>query len=111
MAIFLVWNVSMPRKAKIKVLIAFAVRLFVLPPTFARLRDIYIAINGNDYTYDRVDATVMSSITLHIGIILATIPCAKPFFSVIEAGIYRSPLDANVRSPHSNSRVSIHHSS
>ncbi|EME40414.1 hypothetical protein DOTSEDRAFT_55637 [Dothistroma septosporum NZE10] len=106
MAVFLVWNVKMPRKDKIKILMCFGMRLLILIPSVARLKYLYFAVYGSDFTYDRTDVNVLSQVTMHISIILATVPCAKPFFSVLEGGIFRTPHTSGSANTFNHSRVS-----
>lgn len=53
----------------------------------------YYVFQGHNATRDRTDTSLISAVTLHIDIILATVPCAKPFFVVFEGGAFRSPTD------------------
>lgn len=68
-----------------------------------RLKYMYRALHGDNATKDRTDASIISAVTLHVNIILATVPCAKPFFVVFEGGAFRSPTDPMHTSGHSQS--------
>ena len=65
----------------------------VLPPNFFRLKYIHVAINGHhdDQAEIRLFPTILTIVTMHLSVVLATIPCAKPFFVVFQAGVFRSP--------------------
>lgn len=56
-----------------------------------RLKYMFFALHGDDPTKDRTDTSLISEVTLHVNIILATVPCAKPFFVVFEGGAFKSP--------------------
>lgn len=56
-----------------------------------RLKYIKHGIYGEDQTFDRVDANILTQVALHLSVILATLPCAKAFFVVFEGGVFRSP--------------------
>ncbi|KAI5363087.1 hypothetical protein Slin15195_G104640 [Septoria linicola] len=74
------------------VTIAFTLRLLVLPAMFVRFAFYDRALSpGRDETYDRTDVAVVTQVTMHLSIILATLPCAKPFFVIFEGGVFRLP--------------------
>ncbi|SMR61224.1 unnamed protein product [Zymoseptoria tritici ST99CH_3D1] len=90
-AMLIIWNLQMPLHPKAVVFISFALRLLVLPPAIVRLKYVRIAISSPDLTLYRVNSNLLSTIVLHVSIILATVPCAKPFFALFNNNIFRSP--------------------
>ncbi|KAF2208948.1 hypothetical protein CERZMDRAFT_2788, partial [Cercospora zeae-maydis SCOH1-5] len=73
-------NVQMSRRPKIAVMIAFLLRLLVLPTMFLRFNFFASVVHDDDETYVRTDVTIITQVATHLSIILATLPCAKPFF-------------------------------
>ncbi|KAF2164778.1 hypothetical protein M409DRAFT_24683 [Zasmidium cellare ATCC 36951] len=66
----------------------------LLAPLIVRLQYMYHVFHRRDNpTKDQTDTSLISNVTLHISITLATVPCAKPFFVVFEGGAFRSPTD------------------
>ncbi|KAM3424073.1 hypothetical protein BST61_g11376 [Cercospora zeina] len=92
-AIYVVWNVQMSRRPKVAVMIAFLLRLLVLPTMFLRFNFFASVVHDDDETYARTDVTIITQVATHLSIILATVPCAKPFFVVFDGGVFRSPHD------------------
>ncbi|KJY01063.1 hypothetical protein TI39_contig304g00009 [Zymoseptoria brevis] len=90
-AMLIIWNLQMPLHPKVVVFISFALRLLVLPPAIVRLKYVHIAISSPDLTLYRVNSNLLSTIVLHVSIILATVPCAKPFFALFSNNLFRSP--------------------
>jgi len=100
MAVVTVWGLQMPVWPKIQVIALFALRLLsvyatciqdlhadddrasIIAPNITRLRYLQIALFAADWSYARVPLQIVNQITLHLSIILATVPCAKPFLTV-----------------------------
>lgn len=76
----------MASSTKIKVIIAFAFRLLLIPPSAARLPILYASIYSANPAAYTVKLQVMSLLACQVSVISATIPCAKPFFSVFASG-------------------------
>ena len=72
----------MPFKTKAKVVIAFALRLLLIPPSATRLGPLHANIHDPNPTASVVRLQVMSLLACQVSVISATVPCAKPFFSV-----------------------------
>ncbi|CZT20697.1 uncharacterized protein RCC_06555 [Ramularia collo-cygni] len=92
-ALLIVWNLQMPFRPKAVVFLSFSLRLLVLPPALVRLQFLEVAIAKTDVGAYRARANLLSQIVMHSSIILATIPCAKPFFALFDGGVYRTPRD------------------
>lgn len=83
----------MPRGPKTCVIIAFALRLLVLPALYMRLIFYNDSLQREDRTYGLARYALMTQVAMHGSIILTTLPCAKPFFVIFEGGVFRSPQD------------------
>ena len=81
----------MPVKTKAKVVIAFAFRLLLIAPSASRLRPMHSSVFNAYPTASIVRLQVMSILACQVSVISATIPCAKPFFSVFTSGIMGRP--------------------
>lgn len=79
----------MPLKTKAKVVIAFALRLLIILPSAVRLGPLHANISNPADSVVRVQ--VMSLLACQISVISATVPCAKPFFSVFSNRILGRP--------------------
>ena len=66
----------------------------VIPPILVRMRYVHNALYSHDWSHSRVDAVVLSQVVLHLSIILATVPCAKPFLYIFESGGLHMPAKA-----------------
>jgi len=89
-AVHLVWGINMPLKTKAKVVIASACRLLLIPPSASRLGPMHSSV-FNPAAASIVRLQVMSILACQVSVISATIPCAKPFFSVFTSGILGRP--------------------
>ena len=87
----------MPLRPKMCVIIAFSMRLGVLPATFVRLVFYNDSVRHGDDMYDRALVEILTQVAMHLSIILTTLPCAKPFFVIFEGGVFRSPHDQNIQ--------------
>lgn len=76
----------MPFTTKVKVVIAFAFRLLLIPPSAARLPALHASIYSANPAAFTVKVQIMSLLACQVSVISATIPCAKPFFSVFARG-------------------------
>lgn len=81
----------MPFRTKLKVVIAFALRLLLIPPSATRLPALHASIHSPHPANHVVRLQVMSLLACQVSVISATIPCAKPFFSVFASGIMGRP--------------------
>jgi hypothetical protein len=90
-AIHLVWDIHMPMKTKAKVTIAFACRLLLIAPSASRLGPMHSSVFNVNPAASIVRLQVMSVLACQVSVILATIPCAKPFFSAFTNGILGRP--------------------
>ncbi|GIZ41193.1 hypothetical protein CKM354_000450700 [Cercospora kikuchii] len=64
---------------------------------FLRFNFFASVVHEDDETYVRKDVTIITQVAMHLSIILATVPCAKPFFVIFEGGVFRSPNDQHSR--------------
>ena len=101
-AVYVVWKVHMSCRAKIAVMIASVSRLLVIPPLFVRFTFFKSALHTEDQTYTRTDMAIVSQVAIHLSVVLATIPCAKPFFVIFEGGVFRPPHSQRSRQTSSN---------
>ena len=81
----------MPVKTKAKVVIAFAFRLFLIAPSASRLHPMHSSVFNDNPAQSVVRLQVMSILAYQVSVISATVPCAKPFFSVFSSGILGRP--------------------
>jgi hypothetical protein len=81
----------MPVKKKAKVIIAFALRLLLTAPSASRLHPMHSSIFTSNPAISIVRLQVMTLLACQVSVISATIPCAKPFFSVFSSGIMGRP--------------------
>lgn len=81
----------MPLKTKAKVVIAFALRLLLIAPSASRLRPMHSSVFNANPANSVVRLQVMSILACQVSVISATVPCAKPFFSVFSSGILGRP--------------------
>jgi hypothetical protein len=81
----------MPVRTKAKVVIAFASRLLLIAPSASRLRPMHTTIFHENPSAYVIRLQVMSLLACQVSVISATVPCAKPFFSVFSRGIMSRP--------------------
>lgn len=96
-AVSVVLGVLLPRRPKVCVMIAFSMRLGVLPAMFVRLVFYNQSAYRGDETYGRAKVEILTQIAMNLSIILMTLPCAKPFFVIFEGGVFRPPHDQNIQ--------------
>jgi len=107
----------MTRSTKIKVVIAFASRLLLVPPGVSRLLVLDKQRQSATPGHYTVQVTNLTIITMHTLVIATTIPCAKPFFSVFSSGILsrrrrpsrRMTLPSTRKAQSGNSSLHNHH--
>jgi hypothetical protein len=90
-AIHLVWSIQMPFKTKAKVVIAFGLRLLLIAPSACRLKPLHASVFTANPAAEAIRLQIMSLLTCQVSVISATIPCAKPFFSVFSRGLSGKP--------------------
>jgi len=61
-----------------------------------RLRYSHLALYSHDPSYQRIDFVIITQVVLHLSIICATVPCAKPFLAVFHSGNLRVSIDSPV---------------
>ncbi|WPH04555.1 Hypothetical protein R9X50_00744700 [Acrodontium crateriforme] len=98
-AILLVWPLNMRMKSKVIVIKAFSVRLLIIPPAAVRVKYTYIALYSADWTRDRTNTAIITQIVLHLSVILATLPCIKPWLAVLELGGLKMSTTAATQLP------------
>lgn len=81
----------MPLRTKLKVVLAFAFRLLLIPPSAARLPALHASIFAPHPANHVVRLQILSLLVCQVSVISATVPCAKPFFSVFASGIMGRP--------------------
>ena len=77
----------MPLKTKAKVVTAFGLRLLLIAPSACRLKPLHASVFGANPAAEAIRFQVMSLLACQVSVISATIPCAKPFFSVFSRGL------------------------
>jgi hypothetical protein len=90
-AIHLVWSIQMPFKTKAKVVMAFGLRLLLIAPSACRLKPLHASVFTTNPAAEAIRLQIMSLLTCQVSVISATIPCAKPFFSVFSRGLSGKP--------------------
>lgn len=77
----------------------------MIPPTLARLRFIHSALASPNWNFSRTGAVIFMQVMLHLSLILATLPCAKPFLVVFESGGLLNPPLSNRGSGERRQRI------
>lgn len=80
-----------------------------IPPATVRLQYIYEGVYSVDWSFARTNVSIIAQIQLHLSIMLATVPCVKPWLTVFEGGgllmhmtqgsVLAIPLTGSSRSP------------
>jgi hypothetical protein len=70
-----------------------AKRSSVIPPTLTRLKYIKQTLRSSDWSYSRIDVVIITQIEMHISVILATIPCIRPWLNAFESGGLQAPAE------------------
>lgn len=80
LAIYLVWDLNMASKSKSLVITAFALRLFVIPVTIARLVTLkHIQYDDVSFSYSLPE--VMTQLEMYCNLITTTLPCLRLFLT------------------------------
>jgi hypothetical protein len=80
LAIYLVWDLNMASKSKSLVITAFALRLFVIPVTIARLVTLkHIRYDDLSFSYSLPE--VMTQLEMYCNLITTTLPCLRLFLT------------------------------
>lgn len=80
MAIYLVWDLNMASKSKSLVITAFALRLFVIPVTTARLVTLgHVQYDDLSFSYSLPE--VMTQLEMYCNLITTTFPCLRLFLT------------------------------
>ncbi|GKT53837.1 CFEM domain-containing protein [Colletotrichum tofieldiae] len=77
------YQLQMPLKKKLMVMVVFSMGIFVTIASVIRLRTLVVFANSTNITYDYVDAAYWSTIELYAGIITASLPAVYKFLSGI----------------------------
>ncbi|RHZ61409.1 hypothetical protein CDV55_106403 [Aspergillus turcosus] len=86
LSVFLVWAVQMRRKEKMTVILAFGTRMLVIILTIVRLSYLNTALQQKDAPSLLSDTLIATEVLLHCSIMLATVPCLKPFIIAFNTG-------------------------
>lgn len=80
MAIYLVWDLNMASKSKSLVITAFALRLFIIPVTIARLVTLkHVRYDDLSFSYSLPE--VMTQLEMYCNLITTTLPCLRLFLT------------------------------
>jgi hypothetical protein len=80
LAIYLVWDLNMASKSKSLVITAFALRLFVIPVTIARLVTLkHVQYDDLSFSYSLPE--VMTQLEMYCNLITTTLPCLRLFLT------------------------------
>ena len=80
LAIYLVWDLNMVSKSKSLVITAFALRLFVVPVTIARLVTLK-RVQYDDLSFSYSLPEVMTQLEMYCNLIATTLPCLRLFLT------------------------------
>ena len=80
LAIYLVWDLNMASKSKSLVITAFALRLFVIPVTIARLVTLK-NVQYDDLSFSYSLPEVMTQLEMYCNLITTTLPCLRLFLT------------------------------
>ncbi|KAL6228766.1 hypothetical protein BDW75DRAFT_235668 [Aspergillus navahoensis] len=86
LSVSLVWAVQMRRKEKMTVIFAFGTRILVIIPTIVRQSYLNTALKEKDAPSSLSDTLIATEVLLHCSIMLATVPCLKPFIIAFNTG-------------------------
>ncbi|RHZ56590.1 uncharacterized protein CDV56_105857 [Aspergillus thermomutatus] len=86
LSVFLVWAVQMRRKDKITVIFAFGTRMITIILAIVRQSYLNTALHEKDFPLSLSDTLIATEILLHCSIMLATVPCLKPFIIAFNTG-------------------------
>lgn len=61
-----------------------------------RLKYIKLALASSDWSFARVNLVIATQVVLHVSVILATVPCSKPFLSAFDSGTLHMPQEVEL---------------
>jgi hypothetical protein len=91
--VFMIWPLTMPRRSKFIVLLAFGSRLPLITVVVLRLIYLNRIRNSHDYTWDLQLPVILSQIELHYGLYAMTLPCLRPLLKVLNTGMMAAQVD------------------
>ncbi|KAK6437724.1 hypothetical protein LTR95_006080 [Oleoguttula sp. CCFEE 5521] len=83
----MIYGLQMPRKKKIKAMVAFTVRLPVIIPTTLRLYYLRSAFNSNDFIFGATSAIISAQCVIHYSVISASLTYLKPFLAAFDSNL------------------------
>ncbi|TLD24673.1 hypothetical protein E2P81_ATG12009 [Venturia nashicola] len=86
--IWLVWPLQMPWNKKFVVIIAFSLRLVIVPLALLRIIELKRITHSRDWTFDAVGAIIFTQFEMHFNLISATLPCTRPFLAAASSGMW-----------------------
>ncbi|KAE8402103.1 hypothetical protein BDV37DRAFT_285074 [Aspergillus pseudonomiae] len=86
LSVVLVWGIQMRRKEKATVIFAFATRISIIVLIIIRQRYLNTSLFRPDAPLHVSNSLVMTIVLLHCSIMVATIPCLKPFIIAFNTG-------------------------
>ncbi|KAF7717714.1 Uncharacterized protein PECM_003983 [Penicillium ucsense] len=113
LSIFLVWGIQMRWKEKGTVIFAFGTRLPSIVLIILRQSYLDGAVFSSDPTLHVSDSLVMTAVLLHYSIMVATVPCLKPFVISFNTGWGQGVVNSHGQHPYytpSGKSVSGNHS-
>ncbi|KAI7498363.1 hypothetical protein KC367_g5144 [Hortaea werneckii] len=81
MSVHLVWKLQMPLARKGKVVLAFALRLPLIPISIIRLEYINQELSSSNPTLTGAVAGVLTQLAIFYSLMAATLPCLRPFLA------------------------------
>ncbi|KAI6827228.1 hypothetical protein KC332_g7161 [Hortaea werneckii] len=81
MSVHLVWKLQMPLARKGKVVLAFALRLPLIPISIVRLEYINQELGSSNPTLTGAVAGVLTQLAIFYSLMAATLPCLRPFLA------------------------------
>jgi len=67
-------------------------------PELTRLRYIRHTLHSTDWSYARIRVVIITQVVLHVSVILATVPCIKPWLVAFESGGLQPPPEVRKES-------------
>ncbi|PKX96226.1 uncharacterized protein P174DRAFT_450504 [Aspergillus novofumigatus IBT 16806] len=86
LSVSLVWALQLRRKDKMTVVFAFGTRIVVIILTIVRQSYLNTALQEHDHPLSLAPALIATEALLHFSIMLATVPCLKPFIVAFNTG-------------------------
>jgi hypothetical protein len=84
--LYLVWSLQTTVRRKAVVVFAFAFRIPVIIVALLRLHYLYRTIHGPDPTLAGATSSIYTQFEINLGLMAASIPCAKPFIQAFYTG-------------------------